>query len=542
MNPSTLADLRVVVCGSGHGAKTAAAMAGRVTKHTSILLSDTPRYRARAAELSAAIAAHGGLAAHAVTVGDTPIVGHIASVTCDAASVVPDADVLIVVLPADAHEGIIADLAPHLRSQLVVFMPGTSALDLLLLRRALGKRCEEAFAAGLTYAAIKTLPWATRERAIAEVHMRGVKGHVNVAAFPSTPMSRFTITAVLDALCDAPGAQTRFQVEDHWLEAVLGIPYNYGGNPILHTGIMYAQWKDWAGEELDEPPKFYHGTTQFTADTLEALWSELHATQAALAAALGLREPPSRLAHVRSMMVSKYEAVVADPSTLLAALHSNDAWKHSLHPHKRLDNGKVVPDLHSRYLSEDIPFGLVAIKGVATLLRVPTPAIDRVVVWAQRHLGRQYVDPDTGALLDNEWVAKSGAPQRTGASTPEELLQFVPAGVLITNAAAVALATTASVGALDEVLSSAASLMGALSLGRPAKAGAAGSDDDDASAFAIACDAAGVGVLSDGVMRALSGSRDAVSPFAAAFCQLRSGSFSAFAKRVASGPLGTVAE
>lgn len=104
---------------------------------------------------------------------------------------------------------------------------------------------------------------------------------------------------------------------------------------------MYAQWRDWAGEELDAPPKFYHGTTQFTADTLEALWGELQAAQAALAAALGLREPPSRLAHVRSMMVSKYEAVVADPSNLLTALHSNAAWKHSLHPHKKLDNGKV---------------------------------------------------------------------------------------------------------------------------------------------------------------------------------------------------------
>lgn len=207
----------------------------------------------------------------------------------------------------------------------------------------------------------------------------------------------------------------------------------------------------------------------------------------------------------------------------------------------------MVPDLQSRYLSEDIPFGLVAIKGVATLLGMPTPAIDRVVIWAQRHLGREYVDPATGKLLDNEWVARSGAPQRCGAARAEDLLMFVPAGVLISNAAAVAAASAKSAGALDEVLSSAASLMGALSLGAAPTNKAAGGDAGDgetgeaeeADDFAAMCDAV-VGRVASG-SNAANGVGRGASPFAAALCQLRSGSFSALLRPPGSA-LDTVAE
>jgi hypothetical protein len=42
-----------------------------------------------------------------------------------------------------------------------------------------------------------------------------------------------------------------------------------------------------------------------------------------------------------------------------------------------------------RYLSEDLPFGLVPMKGVAELLGVPaTPWFDRVITWGQQLIGK----------------------------------------------------------------------------------------------------------------------------------------------------------
>jgi hypothetical protein len=47
------------------------------------------------------------------------------------------------------------------------------------------------------------------------------------------------------------------------------------------------------------------------------------------------------------------------------------------HPCVQDSEGKWVLDLKSRYLWEDVPCGLVAMKGVAQLMGVPTPSIDR---------------------------------------------------------------------------------------------------------------------------------------------------------------------
>ncbi len=77
------------------------------------------------------------------------------NVTTDV-SCVAAADVVIVSLPAPAREAAVMEIGPHLKSQLVVFLPGSSGgMDLWLLRAALGDRAESCFASGLTYAASK---------------------------------------------------------------------------------------------------------------------------------------------------------------------------------------------------------------------------------------------------------------------------------------------------------------------------------------------------------------------------------------------------
>ena len=50
-----------------------------------------------------------------------------------------------------------------------------------------------------------------------------------------------------------------------------------------------------------------------------------------------------------------------------------------------------MPDFSHRYITEDVPYGLVVTRGVAELAGVPTPTIDRVVAWAQRVAGLSYL-------------------------------------------------------------------------------------------------------------------------------------------------------
>ena len=121
-------------------------------------------------------------------------------------------------------------------------------------------------------------------------------------------------------------------------------------------------------------------------------------------------------------------------------LRTNPAYKGLTHPMKPVEEGvqsdvapRLVPDFKHRYLTEDMPYGLVVFRGVAELVGIPTPTIDTVISWAQTAAGKTYLAAakpgghgisetelpaspgEAGTLrLTGESVAESRCPQRYG--------------------------------------------------------------------------------------------------------------------------------
>ena len=58
------------------------------------------------------------------------------------------------------------------------------------------------------------------------------------------------------------------------------------------------------------------------------------------------------------------------------------------HPCTTTADGQYLPDFQHRYLREDVPYGLVVVRGVAEIAGVSTPVIDDVLMWAQHKLGK----------------------------------------------------------------------------------------------------------------------------------------------------------
>ena len=58
---------------------------------------------------------------------------------------------------------------------------------------------------------------------------------------------------------------------------------------------------------------------------------------------------------------------------------------------KETDDHSFVPDFAHRYLTEDVPYGLVVIRGIAEIVQVDTPTIDKLLLWAQEKLGKEYL-------------------------------------------------------------------------------------------------------------------------------------------------------
>ena len=92
-----------------------------------------------------------------------------------------------------------------------------------------------------------------------------------------------------------------------------------------------------------------------------------------------------------------------------------DAYKGFKCPYLKVENG-YVPDFNHRYFTEDIPYGLCVYKGIAQIVDVPTPFIDTLIRWAQKHMGVIFLDDD-GKLTD-----AAVCPQHFGITTLEGLL------------------------------------------------------------------------------------------------------------------------
>lgn len=80
--------------------------------------------------------------------------------------------------------------------------------------------------------------------------------------------------------------------------------------------------------------------------------------------------------------------------------------------------GGLVPDFNNRYLSEDVPFGFVVLKGIAECVDVKTPVMDEIIHWAQKKLGKEYL---IGSQLKGKDVPSTRAPQAYGFTSLEDL-------------------------------------------------------------------------------------------------------------------------
>ena len=126
-----------------------------------------------------------------------------------------------------------------------------------------------------------------------------------------------------------------------------------------------------------------------------------------------------QVVHIHLWLVRRYSHDISDNSTLYKAIQTNAAFQGIKHPVKTTEDGKFVPDFTHRYMTEDVPYGLVVIRGIAEIVGVQTPNIDKVLKWCQEKMGKEYL---VNSKLQGQDVASSRAPQRYGFTSLESIL------------------------------------------------------------------------------------------------------------------------
>lgn len=331
--------------------------------------------------------------------------GRARHISADPAEVIPGADLILLALPAFAHQTMLRAMADFLEPGVMIgALPARGGFDWAAHSILAGRN--------LTLFGLQTLPWACRIVAYGRaVEILGVKDVVNLAARPPTLAPRL-----------AKELATLFNVSLEPVSSFLTLTLANTGQ-LIHPGIMYGlcRGRETANFTKNNIPLFYQGLDPPTAVLLQAMSDEVQAITKVLADNLPYFEP-AEVAPLHTWLRRAYPADIGDRSTLHYAFVTNRAYAGLRLPTRAVEPNLFAVDFSSRYLTEDVPYGLVVTRGLAELAAVPTPTIDEVIDWAQARLGRCYL---LNGHLSGPDLAETHAPQSYGIRNLEELAAFL---------------------------------------------------------------------------------------------------------------------
>ncbi|XP_060079252.1 octopine dehydrogenase [Ylistrum balloti] len=393
--------IKVCVCGGGNGAHTLSGLAASrdgVEVRVLTLFADEAERWTKALggdELTVIVNEKDGT--------KTEVKSRPKVITKDPVVAISGADVVVLTVPAFAHEGYFQAMAPHVQdSALIVGLPSQAGFE-FQCRDILGDK-----AAAVSMMSFETLPWACRIKEFGKkVEVLGTKSVLAASLIKGTAET----VDPLSTLQMLHGAEPVFRLAKHFLEMLI-MSYSF-----VHPAILYGRWGTWDGKPVAEAPLFYQGIDQATADMLTACSDECKEVANAIMAAC----PGNDLSDVKDIYqwyLEYYHEDIQDDKDLYHAITTNKSYKGLVHPVKAEDGG-VVPDFGNRYLTEDIPMGMIVFKGVAIAAGVPIPKNDKLIMWAQEKIGKEYLVD--GALTGKD-VATTRCPQRYGFNTLNAIL------------------------------------------------------------------------------------------------------------------------
>ena len=298
-------------------------------------------------------------------------------VTTDFRTSLEENELALLIVPAYGHRAFAEACAPHLRAgQVIVLMPGT--LGSLEFARVLR---EHGSAAGVLVAETDTAPYVCRKLTPTSAHIWGVVQALGLGVFPSTDGER--VRALVDRWF--PGVQLHPNVLAAGLAAM---------NPVVHpAGVLLN-----AGRIERSRGNFYfyeEGVTPGVCRLIDAVDRE----RLAIAQALGIELPTA-----------------AEAFHMAGFGPKGDLWA-TINGSLMLTQLRAPGQLESRWLTEDVPYGLAAWVQLGLQVGVACPVMRSLVDLISKTLGIEF------------WqAARTPADLGIAGMGKEALLAFVQTG------------------------------------------------------------------------------------------------------------------
>mmetsp|Transcript_38220 Transcript_38220/g.62666 ORF Transcript_38220/g.62666 Transcript_38220/m.62666 type:complete len:436 (-) Transcript_38220:12-1319(-) len=406
---------KIVICGAGNAAHVFCGLCAADPNNEVHLLS---LFRTEAKDFETALKK---TAAHQLTVEvvqtGTQIESTPYNITNDA-KCLQNADIVIISLPAFAHAQYLNACKQNIQSDnnkktLIAIFPGASGVE-CEWQSIMGKQ------ANFVLLSCITLPWAARIKTFGQiVEILSTKNKVEVCLYGARGDEKRYIALMQKIIVDC-------QLVDygHILSMSLSAM-----NAVAHPALLYAKWRNWDGVPLKEKPLFYHGVDKEAGDIMCSLSSQIIEIAKCVEQQTGVT---LHVPHIFDWFLQVYGTSVGDTSCLHKAMLTNPGYNGLVHPMTEQDDGTFVPNWNYRYLKEDIPFGLIVIRGLSLILeskyqqelKPKLELMDKIIVWSQRCLQKEYFvyNEQNEIVKMGKDIQETRAPQRYNITNIKDLM------------------------------------------------------------------------------------------------------------------------
>lgn len=400
---SSSKELNVCILGGGHACHVLMALLPSLGINTRVLAS----FGDEAARINAGISTNGGIkctfADHLTPSGDvfgTPI-----KVSNLASEVIPQSNVLIIPLPSFAYLDCLKSIADYINPGTFIFVtPGQGGFDYI------ARTVLQAKAKDVVLCTIQPMPFNCRTTEYGKtVSCQQYELEFTVCTSPEAEneAARQIVTKLFGINREG------FKVDNggHFINATL-MPLNAN----IHPQHLYRLLKD--QKTYTEIPLFYESMDTETGKIMDDTSIEVSAIAKAVTSATDIKT------NVPSIYEYEYLSF-PDPNckTIDQLFCTSPGYKGFKAPFKANGRGEYEVDVNHRYFGEDIPYGLCVWKGIAELVNVDTPTIDKLIFWCQSMMGKEYLTTVDGkGKLNGRDVDETSAPQKYGITCIKNLV------------------------------------------------------------------------------------------------------------------------
>jgi len=345
-------DLKFAVLGTGNSGHAFAA--DIALKGFSVNMADVPQFKANLD----AVQEKGGIQ---ISGQASEGFARLNMVTTDLEKAIQGVDIIIVGAAANAHEPYSKALAPFFEDgQFIVFISNFGALRFKHWMKQLGVK------ANVTPVETQSLIYATRSPQPGSVEVFAVKSELPAAALPAGRTNEFIekISGIFPQWTAA--------------ENVLFTSLN-NLNPVVHptmTLLNTGRIESTLGKGWN---LYGDGATESVATVMEAVDSE----RMALADLCGVTKISLKDSFTRMYKDYKHKAETLSQLLRTSPIHANP------------DLPGTPPTVHYRYVTEDIPFGMVPWSSMGRMWGVPTPTCEAIIQIASVIEGVNYFEEGT---------------------------------------------------------------------------------------------------------------------------------------------------